>query len=118
RYSGKEPHMIAPTQGGRRMDKLSQEQISAQLAEFAEWSQSGEALQRTFRFDNFRHAMEFVGRVADLAERLQHHPDIMIRYNKVTLTLSTHEAGGITSRDFAFVEAIDQMVGDSRPANS
>lgn len=92
------------------MEKLTQEQIAAQLAEFPEWGQSGEALQRTFRFAHFKEAMQFVDRVAALAERQQHHPDIMIRYNKVTLTISTHDAGGITSKDFDFVSASDKMV--------
>ena len=94
------------------MEKLPQEQIDAQLAEFAEWSQSGEALQRTFRFEDFKAAMAFVNKVAELAERMQHHPDIMIRYNKVTLTLTTHDAGGITSNDFEFVGATDHMVAE------
>ena len=104
--------MVAPTQGGTRMEKLTQEQIVAHLAEYHEWSQSGEALQRTFRFEDFREAMEFVDKVADLAERMQHHPDIMIRYNKVTLTISTHEAGGVTSKDFEFAGATDHIVGE------
>lgn len=94
------------------MEKLTQEQIDAQLAEFSDWSQSGEALQRTFRFDDFKQAMQFVDQVATLAERMQHHPDIMIRYNKVTLTLSTHDAGGISSKDFEFVEATDKLVAE------
>ena len=59
----------------------------------------GESLQRTFSFDDFRSAIAFVNRVAELAEQQQHHPDIMVRYNKVTLTVSTHDAGGITDKD-------------------
>ena len=54
--------------------------------------------------------MAFVNRVAGLAEDLQHHPDIMIRYNKVTLTLSTHDAGGITERDFKMARVTDGVV--------
>jgi 4a-hydroxytetrahydrobiopterin dehydratase len=100
------------------MEKLPQEQIDAQLAEFAEWSQSGEALQRTFRFENFKEAMAFVDKVAELAERMQHHPDIMIRFNKVTLTLSTHDAGGITNNDFEFVSATDHIADEPPKAAS
>ncbi len=89
------------------MEKLSQEKVDEQLAELPQWSQTGEALQRTFAFDGFTAAMAFVNRVADLAEQMQHHPDIMIRYNKVTLTLTTHDAGGLTENDFALARATD-----------
>ena len=61
---------------------------------------TGETIQRTYQFSDFVKAMGFVGKVADAAEKNQHHPDILIRYNKVTLTLSTHDAGGITMKDF------------------
>ena len=89
------------------MEKLDQEHIDEKLQKFPEWSQSGETLQRTFRFDNFLGAMAFVSRIADLAEEHQHHPDILIRYNKVTLTLSTHDAGGITEKDFNYARDTD-----------
>lgn len=89
------------------MEKLDQEHIDEKLQEFPDWSQSGETLQRTFRFDDFLGAMAFVSRIADLAEEHQHHPDILIRYNKVTLTLSTHDAGGLTDKDFNFARVTD-----------
>lgn len=90
------------------MEKLAAEQIEARMRELADWSQSGDAIQRTYRFDNFAEAMKFVQRVADLAEQMQHHPDILIRYNKVTLTLTTHDAGGLTDRDFEFADAANE----------
>lgn len=62
---------------------------------------------RTYRFPSFPAAIRFVDYVAELAENADHHPDIDIRYNQVTLKLSTHSAGGITDRDFDLVEAID-----------
>jgi 4a-hydroxytetrahydrobiopterin dehydratase len=96
--------------GECRMDKLSQEQIDERLTEVPEWSVNGDALQRTYRFDDFREAMVFVNRVADLAEDHQHHPDILIRYNKVTLTVTTHDASGITEKDFALAMATDGYV--------
>ncbi|MHC5023637.1 MAG: 4a-hydroxytetrahydrobiopterin dehydratase [Planctomycetota bacterium] len=89
------------------MQKLTPEQIEQRLEEFSEWSLAGDALQRTFGFDDFVSAMAFVNRVAELAEEMQHHPDIMIRYRKVTLTLSTHDAGGLTDLDFQFAQATD-----------
>jgi 4a-hydroxytetrahydrobiopterin dehydratase len=82
------------------MERLSAEDIDARLSELPDWARSGEKLQRTFSFDDFVGAMAFVNRIADLAEEHQHHPDIMIRYNKVTLTLTTHDAGGLTEKDF------------------
>jgi len=93
------------------MEKLAQETVDQKLEDFPEWSLSGDAIQRTFSFDDFNNAMAFVQRVAELAEQQQHHPDIMIRYNKVTLALSTHDAGGLTDKDFNFARAADGFVG-------
>jgi len=90
------------------MEKLDQSKIDELLAAHPDWAQVGDALQRTCRFDDFLGAMAFVSQIADLAESLQHHPDIMIRYSKVTLTLTTHDEGGITDRDLEFVQAVDQ----------
>ncbi len=91
-------------------EKLPQEQIDARLADFPEWSVIGGALQRTFGFENFVEAMTFVNKVAEQAEEVQHHPDILVRYNKVTLTLSTHDAGGITKKDFDLARDVDRML--------
>ncbi len=91
------------------MDKLSQEDIDTRLDEFPDWSQTGDSLQRTLSFEDFLSAMAFVNRIAELAERLQHHPDIMIRFNKVTLTLTTHDASGVTENDFAFATDTDSL---------
>lgn len=66
------------------------------------------AIRRTYQFPNFLSSVRFVTYVAELAESMEHHPDIDIRYNKVTLTLSTHDAGGVTDKDFALVSLIDQ----------
>jgi 4a-hydroxytetrahydrobiopterin dehydratase len=87
---------------------LSDIAIQRELGTLAGWSRRGEVLTRTYQFRNFTQAMEFVNRVAGLAESANHHPDIDIRYSKVTLTLSTHDAGGITSNDVELARAIDQ----------
>jgi len=89
------------------MEKLPEEDIQARLESFPDWSINGDALQRTFSFEDFLAAMAFVNRVADLAEGHQHHPDIMVRYNKVTLTVTTHDAGGLTEKDFDFARDTD-----------
>jgi 4a-hydroxytetrahydrobiopterin dehydratase len=92
------------------MQRLAQEHIDERLAQLPEWSLIGDSMQRTFTFENFAEAITFVQRVAELAEELQHHPDILIRYNKVTLTLTTHDAGGLTDRDFALAREVDGYV--------
>lgn len=91
------------------MEKLDQQEIQDKMTGFPEWSLNGDTMQRTFSFDDFLGAMDFVKRIAELAEEQQHHPDIMIRYNKVTLSLSTHDAGGLTSKDFDFAQCIDDL---------
>lgn len=93
------------------MQKIDPDQIEQRMTEFPDWSVTGQKIQRTFAFDDFTGSMEFVNRVANLAERLQHHPDIMIRYAKVTLTLTTHDASGITEKDFVFAREIDSLIG-------
>ena len=92
------------------MQKLTTQDIETKLEAFPEWALNGDALQRTFAFDDFVGAMAFVNRVAELAEAHVHHPDIMVRYNKVTLTISTHDAGGLTEKDFALARDTDECV--------
>lgn len=91
------------------MTKLSEDEIKTSLAELPEWTELEGEIQRTYQFADFAEAMKFVNRVAEQAERSQHHPDILIRYNKVTLTLSTHDAGGITAKDFELARKSDQF---------
>ena len=89
------------------MAKMTEEQVQEALKSHPEWSQTGEAIQRTCQFGNFVEAMAFVNKVAEAAEAAQHHPDILVRWNKVTLTLSTHDASGITEKDFALAKTVD-----------
>lgn len=91
------------------IEKWTDEQIAAGLAKRPDWSEIGGQLQRTYQFDDFAGSMRFVQRVAEYAERVQHHPDILIRYNRVTLTVSTHDAGGVTQKDFDLAEESDRL---------
>jgi len=91
------------------MSKLPQNEIDERLTSVPEWSQANDRIQRTCMFDSFDDAVAFVNRVAQLAEAQQHHPDILIRFNKVTLTLSTHDAGGITAKDFELAISVDEL---------
>lgn len=89
--------------------KLTPEQVAANLRTVPEWAEVGEAIQRTFQFKDFVTSMKFVTAVADHAEAVQHHPDILIRYGKVTLTLATHDAGGISEKDFESARRADAL---------
>lgn len=86
---------------------LSDITIQRELSSIPGWSRRGDSLTRIYQFRNFAASMEFVNRVAEAAEAADHHPDIDIRYSKVTLTLSTHSAGGITQNDLDLAKAID-----------
>jgi 4a-hydroxytetrahydrobiopterin dehydratase len=92
------------------MAALSSSEIATRLAELPNWHQGQNALVRDFSFGDFREAMSFVNSVAAVSERAGHHPDIDIRYNKVHLALSSHDAGGITPRDFSLAAEIEQVL--------
>lgn len=92
------------------MPVLSSAQISEGLSDIPEWRLENGALTRNFSFPDFREAMSFVNSVAAVAEQAGHHPDIDIRYNKVTLALSSHDAGGITERDFGLAAEIGAIL--------
>ncbi len=88
--------------------RLSEEEIQAALAEVPAWTRQGEEIERVWKFTDFAEAMKFVNRVADLAEAADHHPDITIVWNRVTLRLSTHDRGGLTGLDFSLAKQIDE----------
>ncbi len=87
--------------------KLSDVEIHRALGALGGWSRRGNALVKTFTFPRFADGIAFVNRVARIADEMDHHPDIDIRYTKVTMTLSTHDAGGVTSTDFKLAERIE-----------
>ena len=96
------------------VDRLDEREIQAQLVNLPGWQREGQALRRTYRFASFRDAIFFVNAVAGLAEDVDHHPDIDVRYNRVTLTLSTHSAGGLTVKDFDLAKTIDRYTARYR----
>ena len=91
------------------MEKLTSDQIKTGLTSVPEWKQKGDSITRTFQFKDFPAAIKFVNTVAEPAEKANHHPDIDIRWNKVTLVLSTHDAGGLTDKDFELAAKIDAL---------
>ncbi len=92
------------------MSPLSEQQIDAHLKVVPAWKVDSGELTRTFSFKDFREALEFVNKVGELAEGAGHHPDIDIRYNRVRLALVTHDAGGLTAKDFDLASAVDKLV--------
>ncbi|MBI3851830.1 MAG: 4a-hydroxytetrahydrobiopterin dehydratase [Verrucomicrobia bacterium] len=91
------------------MPKYTPAQIEAVLPSVPDWKRNGDAITRTRQFKDFPAAIQFVNAVADMAERANHHPDIDIRWNKVTLTLSTHDQGGLTEKDFDLAKKFDRL---------
>jgi len=89
------------------MNRLDDAGVAQVLRQTPGWERAGSEIRRTYRFKDFREALAFVNRVGDLAERAGHHPDIDIRYNAVRLALTTHDAGGLTAKDFELARAID-----------
>ena len=88
---------------------LSEEEIGEGLVNAPHWRQSGNEIYRSFALASFPAAVMFAAAVGHLAERAGHHPDILIQYNKVTLKLSTHSAGGLTEGDFSLAREIDTI---------
>jgi len=91
------------------MGLLSEDQIVGRLGEVPGWTRQGSSIVATVTRDDFRGAFLFAGAVAFLAEQVNHHPDILIEWNKVTLTLSTHSAGGLTDADFDLAAKISAL---------
>jgi len=88
-------------------NKINEESIAGWLQGRSGWKRKGDALTKEYQFESFRNTIVFVNRVASLSDDVDHHPDIDIRYNKVRLTLSTRQAGGITEKDLDLAERVD-----------
>ena len=91
------------------MAALSQSDIESRLRSIPQWRVEGGELTRTFALNDFVAALSFVNKVGDLAEKAGHHPDIDIRYNKVRLGLVTHDAGGLTAKDFDLAASVEKL---------
>ena len=91
------------------MQKLSRNEIEQKIKTLKNWSLEGDAMKKSWEFSDFKEAMKFINKVADLANELDHHPEMFNVYNKVELKFSTHDAGGLTDRDFKIAAAIDRL---------
>ena len=92
------------------MEHLSIKDIHDRLEELKGWELIGHEITKEFHFKDFKEAMGFVNKIAEEAERENHHPDIFIRYNKVSIALTTHDAGGLTYKDFKLARVIEQLI--------
>ena len=91
------------------MARLDDRQIEDKLSELDGWQRSGDAIEKTFELDDFKGSVDFVNRITPEAEDMNHHPDLAISWNKVTVTLTTHSEGGLTDNDFVLAGRIDSV---------
>ena len=90
------------------MPAMKPKELQLQLKAVPKWSRRAKTLVRTYQFKTFMDGLEFVTLVAKRAEKSKHHPDIDIRFNKVTLSLTTHDEGGLTEKDFLMAQQCDE----------
>lgn len=91
------------------MVRLSAEEVQRRLKPLKGWRRSGKEIVKRFTFPSFKEAIALVNRVAALAEAANHHPDILVKYDRVVLTLTTHDEGGLTHRDFDLAAKINKL---------
>ena len=91
------------------MPALTAKQVTLHLGSIPRWSKRAQTILRTFKVEGFLKAIDFVNRIARKAQKLNHHPDIDIRFDKVTLKLTTHDEGGITEKDFFLARQRDEV---------
>src|SRR5258707_11425489 len=92
------------------MPALTNKEISLHLKAVPHWSKRGQTILRTFKFKGFLESLDFVKRIAKKAQKINHHPDIDIRFDKVTLKLTTHDEGGLTKKDFSLAHQCDEVL--------
>ena len=91
------------------MPALTTKQIRLRLKAVPNWSKRAQTILRTFKFEGFLKSIDFVNRIARKAQKANHHPDIDIRFDKVTLKLTTHDAGGLTEKDFSLAQQSEEV---------
>lgn len=105
--------------GGRMASRLGEAEIAEAVERLDGWAYDGDdrAISRKFIFDDFDEAMSFILEVADIAREMDHHPELFNVYNEVALSMTTHDAGGVTARDVAFAERVEALFedGDETP---
>jgi 4a-hydroxytetrahydrobiopterin dehydratase len=91
------------------MTRLSDEEIDERLSGLDAWERQGDAIRKRFELDDFKGSVDFVNRLTPVAEEMNHHPDLEISWNKVTVSVTTHSEGGLTENDFELARRIDGL---------
>jgi len=91
--------------------KLKQQEIESRLSKLSGWRYSNESIMKDFKLKDFQEAMAFVVKIALAAEKVEHHPDMTIEYNRVKIILTTHSEEGVTDKDFNLAEKIEKFIG-------
>jgi 4a-hydroxytetrahydrobiopterin dehydratase len=91
------------------MAKLSADEIATKIKSLTGWQYKDNAISKLFSFKSFMDGIRFIGKVAEMAEKADHHPDILVNYTRVTFTCSTHDQGGVTEKDFALANEIERV---------
>ncbi|MBD2089644.1 4a-hydroxytetrahydrobiopterin dehydratase [Microcoleus sp. FACHB-1515] len=94
------------------LHRLTQTEVTEQMQQLPGWTTDGQRIYCTYEFENFVEAIAFVDRLVAPAELAGHHPDIAIAYNKVTVSLTTHDVGGLTEQDFTLARQIDRLADE------
>jgi 4a-hydroxytetrahydrobiopterin dehydratase len=90
------------------MAKLTSDEITTKIKTLAGWEYKENGISKRFQFKTFMDGIHFIGKVAEMAEKADHHPDILVNYKRITFTCSTHDAGGVTEKDFALATEIER----------
>lgn len=95
------------------MAKLSEDELDAALEDLPEWTREGDEIERELQLPTFPAAIDLVVQIADIAQAADHHPDIDIRYNRLRIVLTTHDAGGLTNKDIELATSIEAAAHDA-----
>jgi len=109
--------LIAQTAENSKLKPLSETEISQRLQALPKWTRDGKTIKYTHEFKNFVQAVSLVNCLISPSEKAGHHPDIAIAYNRVTISLTTRDAGGLTAQDFELAETISKLVSEWTPGN-
>jgi 4a-hydroxytetrahydrobiopterin dehydratase len=91
------------------MEKLTKEEVLTRLEKLSGWSLKEEAIEKKYEFSDFKEALAFINQIGEQAEEANHHPEFFNVYNKVSIRLNTHDADGITEKDFDLAKKIDEL---------
>jgi 4a-hydroxytetrahydrobiopterin dehydratase len=91
------------------VERLDDAQIEARLGELEGWERDGDAIVKEFKLDDFVGSVDFINRLAPVAEEMNHHPDLQVSWNKVVVSITTHSEGGLTENDFELAKSIDPL---------